>query len=44
MGILDVRCKRKDGRRKMYIYAEKERKHRAGGLQAGKWEFPLRKV
>ena len=33
-----------DGRRKMYIYAEMERRHGTGGLLAGKWEFPLTKV
>ena len=33
-----------DVRRKMYIYAEMERRHGTGGLQAGKWEFLLTKV
>ena len=28
----------------MNIYAEMERRHGTGGLQAGKWEFPLTKV
>ena len=33
-----------DGRGKMYIYAEMERRHGPVGLLAGKWEFPLTKV
>lgn len=41
---LDVRRKKEDVRGKMYIYAEMERRHGTGGLQAGKWEFPLTKV
>ena len=41
---LEESGKRDDGRRKMNIYAEMERRHGTGGLLAGKWEFPLTKV